>query len=409
MSVYAKINNHQMKNIKVRFTKAFLTKVDELLSDSYDDTYTKQDFLQLFFLLERYMMSDKEHVWAKFSIEYVRDLFQRKHGKRIVSGLIDIAIQKNILFATDYHFDVHDKASSRTREYRYTDYFLNEVLNEELSFITEDMSNSFYQRLQKNNVPTKPHAKAQYDLLMSDRFKIDVIAASQWLISRAIDGEISLNKYHIHQRVLLSLSDKTGIFCVEDDKTGRVYTNFSCMKKELRKYCTIDGEKLIGLDLKSAQPYLLASEMLDNNRCDDVERFYTTVTTNDLYSYLSLCTSTNYTRDESKTEFMRYLYSDNRGNVPYKDLMKELFQDVHQIVSDTKRKLMQNGTNLALYLQKKESDIFIKGTAELIEEGLLTVHDSVYFKAGLESRTRDRLELQFRTFNKTNYTLKPCI
>lgn len=395
-----------MITISSKYSQSFITAIDNILSDSYTDIYLRDDFIQLFHLLDRYMMFDKDKIWAQFDMHTTRDLFQRRKGIRVLSGLLEILVNKNILEATNYHFDLHNVENSYTRKYKYTDWFLEQTINEEINFKYENISYKFYDRLQKENIPTKTHLLAQYNLIKSDRFKIDLIGASQWLLNRLISNEITKAQYHIHQRVILSLDDKIGIFCVEDEKTGRVFTNFTCMKRELRKYCSIDNEPLHSFDLKSAQPYLLASQLIRNYDYNDVFTFYSTITESDIYNHFSLCSSTYYTRDESKIEFMRYLYKDTRGSVPYEDIMKEQFPNVHRIVNEMKLDAKRKGENLAIVLQREESKIFVEGTKSEISKGALTVHDSVYFKESLKGEIEKVLEGVLRDKHNFKYSLK---
>ena len=43
-----------------------------------------------------------------------------------------------------------------------------------------------------------------------------------------------------------------------DDFAGRVHTNFSRLKRELKKHLRIDGQRLMEIDIKNSQPTFLA-------------------------------------------------------------------------------------------------------------------------------------------------------
>jgi len=394
-----------MKVNNIKYSTSFLNTIDRLLESSYSDINSRNDFLQVFYLLDRLMMFDKNKEYAQFDIASMRDLFKRKKGKRILSDLLFILKDKNIIDMTDFYFNLKDKSKSRTRKYKYTEYFLDQIIEDEISFKTENISRDFYERLQKEHITLKPHLLEQYNLLKSDRFKIDIIEASQWLLDNLKNKLITKNQYHIHQRVILSLDDKTGLFVVEDEKTGRVFTNFSCMKKELRKFCTIDNEHLNSYDLKSAQPYLLISELIKQYNYQDLHELYNIITNKDLYLYFISKSDKRLSRDESKIEFMRYLYKDNRGSVPFEIIIKKEFPNVYMIIRDFKNKLKKSNSNLALYLQRKESDIFVMSMCNNISKGVLTVHDSVYFKNSLEQEIKNNLKQNLNNNQYFNFTL----
>ena len=51
----------------------------------------------------------------------------------------------------------------------------------------------------------------------------------------------------------------------QDDNVGRLHTNLTGLKRELRKHLTINGEKLIGIDVKNSQPYFASTLFIPEN------------------------------------------------------------------------------------------------------------------------------------------------
>ena len=67
------------------------------------------------------------------------------------------------------------------------------------------------------------------------------------------------------------------------------------------------------------------------------------------------------------------------------------FPDVWKFVQNEKTAFKRKKTNYAIELQKIEASIFIEGMRNIFHEGVLSVHDSLYFKAGLRERVHEAL------------------
>lgn len=387
-----------MKFKQVIFNQSFQYTIDELLSDVFQGMHYREDFLGFFYFFDHQMAySDSE--WVQFDIANTRSLFGRHNQQWKLSAIIRILIEKNILESTTYYFDLRDKTNSTTRKYRYTDNFLRKVINEDIKFSTGNISYKTYERLTRENTPSKPHLLAQYNILLSDRFSI-LDTAAQWLVENY--RILTKNSFQVNMRSLMSLDNKDNIYVKQDDKTGRVFTNFVCLKRELRQFCKIDGEHLQSLDLKSAQPTFLAHQLLEQYpTSEDVKHFYEIVTKDDIYDYLDKhyffreyyeeFNMPTTLRDQSKVEFMRWIFSDSRGSAGYSKVIKKEFPDVWRFVQDGKNRYRKMGSNYALELQKIEAKIFIDGPLGLFQEGVLSVHDSLYFKPGLKGLVEDAL------------------
>ena len=218
------------------------------------------------------------------------------------------------------------------------------------------------------------------------------------------ERSISSNQKRNYTRMVLSIEDKM-IFTVEGANSGRVFTNFNSIKRELRQFCTIDGQKLMSIDLKSSQPYLMAQFMKKNWPVES-KTFYDTVTKDDIYLFfLKKWNEANpagfyrefniaknkmediylNTRDDIKPEYLKMLFK-IRGRKPaLDDVFKSEFPFVYEKVQEQKE-------GLASTLQREESDLFIPVCTEFAERGCLSVHDSLYFKPDLHQPIMDSLK-----------------
>lgn len=399
-----------MKLKGIVFSQVFLNVIDDILSDVYSEIQSREDFLGFFYFFDHHLAYSEDE-WVQFDMHTSRSIFGRKNQYWKLPAIIKTLLTKQIIESTSYHFDLKDKSKSSTRKYRYTENFERQIFNEEINFSVGDISKRTYERLIKTNKPDEIHLLEQYEILNSNRFNIDLDNGMQWLIDQLRSRSITKNSFHINCRVLLSIDNKDNIYVKRDGKTGRVFTSFSCMKRELRSFCTIDNEELNSVDLKAAQPTFLAHHLLNEHPDNkDVREFYRIVTEEDIYNYLDqhyyfremyARYMPEELRDQSKIEFMRWIFSDARGSAGYGPAIKKEFPDVWKFVQKKKTEFKKKGTNYAIELQKKEASIFIEGMRDIFTLGVLSVHDCLYFKAGLKGKVHEALRVSLLK-NKIN-------
>lgn len=441
--------------MKISYTKQFVSTIDSLLQDDYNEITKREDFLVLLtkieFLMNNYKDKNSEGEIAWFENNKFRSFFGqvsvpilRSSSKEIseklsedkkeqiilnedkkalypisstippnslekkrvwkLDLLLKILENKNIIIRTAY-----DRHNHKTRRYLYNMLFEMECQEEELGIVKEDIPEKYCQLfLKETESPKEPHLKVQYDLLKSKKFKIDTDSALMWIDDKFYrERSISSNQKRNYTRMILSIEDKM-IFTVEGAKGGRVFTNFNSIKRELRQFCTIDGQKLMSVDLKSSQPYLMAQFMKKNWPVES-KTFYDTVTKDDIYIFfLKKWNEVNpsgfyrefsivknkmvdiylNTRDDIKPEYLKMLFK-IRGRKPALDnVFKSEFPFVYEKVQEQKE-------GLASTLQREESDLFIPVCTEFAEKGCLSVHDSLYFKPDLHQIILESLKGRF--------------
>jgi hypothetical protein len=153
----------------------------------------------------------------------------------------------------------------------------------------------------------------------------------------------------------------------------------------------------MNIDLKSSQPYFLASILKkEYGDIDEVKDFYNLIIEKDLYNWigdkLGLYDIEGLNmRNFLKKELFRYIYKDPRGNVLAEDIIKKEFPLVHKIINERKKK-----TPLWLELQKVEADIFVDINKKFIKEGVYSVHDGLYFPLEISGEIFRDLTNNFR-------------
>jgi hypothetical protein len=368
--------------------------VDEILSPHYNEITRREDYLKLLNIIIGYSFRVKNDPWVSFSSHYIRNEFpQRRKGTQrvwVLSELLKVCTQVGVL---DYH--QYSTFTNQTRKYKFSDRFLDKIISREIEIYSYDImvrNPEIYYKIEENN--------PQYQLLSSPRFTVDFKGASNKIWDMIIENNLSPSRYLKIQNTLINLFKKK-IYC-STAPSGRVYTSFNGIKREVRPFCMIDGVFLESLDLKCSQPTIFA-HLLKNKYPNNeaVKAFYilSTDPQRDIYTFLG--DQAGLSRDASKVEFLTYLYKDNRGACLYQDLLRTKWPDLHEVVQEEKNVY----DSLAVELQRIESRIFINHLYPLFTDGVLSVHDGVYFKPDLKEDVLSRLKEGFSREGITRYEL----
>jgi len=406
-----------------KFAKAIELPIDLIFDiDSkisvYYIKYERESFLYFISIVERKASEnpekDKRYEWARLKGTKIKYYLGNDY-KNIIKIMIDAKIVNR-----DAFYIVGQKS------YNYS---INYIHDERKELSKIELSEQLQRRIIKSKEfarPTKAHLRNQFDLLKSKSFDFDAFKADIWLNSQQLNNR----KFRSYQSSITHLFERN-IFVIEDEKTGRIFTNFNLVKREFRQLCTIDNEKLTGIDLKSSQPYILASMMLNSDPCNpDYLLFYEIVTNHDIYDWMlkefhktnpskSIINFKGFdenhyaineikqilTRNDIKPEFLKVLFKDNRGSTPFQVILKNSFPEVYKFICNAKK---DKKNELALSLQKAESKIFISAYKEMIKQNLkvLTVHDSIYCKISDINLVEGILKNSFDKLGYKNYILK---
>ncbi|VVB81364.1 Uncharacterised protein [uncultured archaeon] len=188
-----------------------------------------------------------------------------------------------------------------------------------------------------------------------------------------------------------------------DTKTGRVFTNYTNLKREFRSFIqSANGEPLVELDIRNSQPLLLASLFNEFSHTSSSE-YSCLCEQGIIYDYLS--EKTGATRDKVKKDFLTVLFAPSHWDTKVKRIFQSDFPEVFEYVSSIKR----DGNNLlALALQKCEADLVINTIgAQLLFEGIpfLSVHDSLIVTESQSSYVKDLMTQRF----SEQYNINPII
>jgi len=372
--------------------------LDTLLKDEYDNPISRKDYLTFIEYFEKRLSVNINETFE--SVELNADYERNRWGRikfnnktiRKFTHIVHTLKKHNIITSTGYLVNEHSK------RYSYTEAFLNAITYTNIQFIKEEINDKLYENLKSTKYYDETNP--QYQLIKSDRFALDTNKCIEFII-KSYDTEFkSKNSVLTNLKRILDINNKE-IFTVRINN-GRVYTSFSSLKRELRKYCTIDGVALESLDLKSSQPYLLI-HYLKSKYPDSIgiKRLYDILVNDDIYDWIiKKCDEElSYhikSRDDCKILMFSYIFKKtNKGNDKVQKLFKKIFPDVYEIISKERKIFMKQNTTLADYLQSLEAEIFIPVCEKYVSRGCLSVHDSLYFVPGLRGEIEEDLKKSF--------------
>lgn len=225
-----------------------------------------------------------------------------------------------------------------------------------------------------------------------------------------------------------------------DDNVGRFHSNLTNIKRELRHYITYDHQKLVNIDIKSAQPFLsqmllqpkfyletkantltihqfpLIKQVLTTPPCtkratthyvmlvkavqnidiQEFKRYSGFIKSGLFYEKLHDLLYPRAGRIDKaafKIEVYRLLFSKNRSQSDFKKLFKSHFPHIYRIFMLYKR---SDHSLLARLLQSMESKIMIQAVSgrisrEAPELPIFTIHDSMATIVGREEYVKNVL------------------
>jgi len=424
------------RNYKLtRFSRAFINKVDELLQNDYSKKLPREKFYMFYELIERQSTSHPEktfrNIKARLKASYISNLLGWRHYKSI----IDISIEKGII-QTDNSYIVGQKS----KDYWIALNFANDVEIEELTIQEYIMTNNstLYKKIKSSYNRSEFDRKHWGAYKMLNQIEFDYPSAIKWLSNLVTEGyfdtdiTFATHKYNTYQRMINDMNDKKWVI-VEDNKTGRIFHTFNLIKRELRGFCYVNGESLVQSDLKSSQPYFLASRLLKTNGEDEnIKTFYEDVTKKDIYTellkeYVSLnghnafqsyklkrehgkvvsCEkSIEYfdSRDDIKPEFLKVMYKGINGGAALLNVFKQAYPSVYKEINKIKS---TDKKYLPLTLQKDEATIFIEAYKNVSStEWCLSCHDSLYVKSSDKDFMLETVIAEFEKHGYKDYELK---
>lgn len=199
---------------------------------------------------------------------------------------------------------------------------------------------------------------------------------------------------------------KLGDIFYNFDNFGRMHTNFTILKSDIRKECLfIDDETIEELDIRNSQPLFLAlilSKNIDKIDSEEYKFFKNCVVKGNIYQYfMDECDMMS--RKNVKELMYKVLFGRNRPNKENK-IFKSLFPTIYKFIRVYKKNKGDYRT-LAYLLQRSESNFlfnkFVKALYEEIEGiKLFTIHDSVSYPIKYSKKVNEIFEREIKKLIK---------
>ena len=216
--------------------------------------------------------------------------------------------------------------------------------------------------------------------------EIDYESASKLLLQMYYNGELDSDKSYL-KNILSIESIKDGTLFYIEDNYGRLHTNFTVLKKVIRKeFVTIGGEPVEELDIPNSQPTFLSILLKERDfhiaYPKAYEYYRDVVKSGKIYELLADELKIN--RNECKKSMFYVLFGENKWNTKFDKAFKKFFPEVFEWMIN--EKMMNDHKTISHELQKRESklifdNIIFKIKKQIPDIKLFTVHDSILFPA----------------------------
>jgi hypothetical protein len=250
--------------------------------------------------------------------------------------------------------------------------------------LSSEFSRKMY--IEYNNSPINIEVRKK---VVDDLFKIKLNkeSAMVYLDGLKENKEITHIKYMKNYMSVDNISNGNLFF--KFDEFGRFHTNFTVLKKYIRKnFITINGEPIEEIDINNSQPLFLAAFMkkempISKFLQKDVSRYIELVKNGLIYEELEQKCNLS-SREDSKIMMYKILFGYNNIISLENKLFYDVFPTVHDFVKEYKT-LNNNYKTISHELQLMESNFIFNTIIKHImnshpEITLFTVHDSICFQ-----------------------------
>jgi hypothetical protein len=267
----------------------------------------------------------------------------------------------------------------RCRHYKFVDWKLERTglihhVNKSSKLITKQNRNTL-----KPDYGDSPYSSKLLDAVVKNLEVIRIQKQNAIIYLNTLYTKPMDRKYLRNYNSILNIDD--GNIYMTCDNYGRIHTNFTTLKREIRnQFLSIDNEPLEEVDIKNSQPlfflYLLSKNLNNSIDKEELLQFKSDVLDGIIYDKLALYQGV--IRDKMKRIFFKFLYGKSGSKC-------RAFTRYYPTITDfiNKFKTDNNYEYLSHQLQKMEGEfIFKKICAELNLQKIkyFTVHDSVYVK-----------------------------
>ena len=309
-------------------------------------------------------------------------ILRNKYGK-IYNIYIEYLVEKGFMSMISNYY-----VGKKTKTYKVNNIEEKEIIRCKITdkILLKKHSKEFLIKNFVNYNSSPIDIKLRY-LLIEDLYHINIkySQAMEYLESLFNTKEIDRTKYLKNLNSIDSI-ERNNIF-FKFDEYGRLHTNFTILKKEIRQnYLTIDNEEIDEIDIKNSQPFffaqLLKEEVGINNFNDECLRFLELVNNGLIYDDLMEKLSLK-DRDDAKKLVYRVLFGSNKDKCPENVSFNKIYPTIFNYLLEIKD---NDGhySKTSHNLQRMESNFIFGTVISNIKNRypyvkLFTVHDSICY------------------------------
>jgi hypothetical protein len=307
-------------------------------------------------------------------------LLKKKYGK-YYNYYFDYLLEKEFIFRISNYY-----VGKKARTYKINFKMLEDIIR---CFITdkillkkysENYLNQSFLYINKSPIELEIREKLVEDLKYVE---IDYDKALKF-----INENIKHDKFKYIKNLNAIDSIKTKHLYFKFDSYGRMHTNFTNLKKEIRNnFLKIDNSPIYEIDLKNSQPLfftkILENEIGEENFDLNCKRFVSLVKNGLIYDELIDKIDFIKNKEQSKISMYKILFGTNNLRNKENKEFKKLFPSVFEYLIELKS-IEDSYKELSHTLQKLESDFIFGNIVKTIKNKypnikLITVHDSIIF------------------------------
>jgi len=331
---------------------------------------------------------------------YFRDIIQDSNS---LKNTFDF-LKNNEIIECD---GIYSKEKGKAFGYRVSDNYFSKLIT--VQIIKPTLTKKICANVNKEKSRVNDKYKTYKSFFVSS-FSIDFKKALNYInsnLNSSLCGRISsqdviksINKYN-HQYMAISAINDGDLFFRHNKTNGRIDTNLTNLKSELKQFISISG--LVQLDISNSQPYIL-SLYLNSSLCgrilsDDFNKYKAWTEKGLFYENFNKEYFNRkgkiLTRKEIKEIMFCIFYSKNNSYQKEKEIFKSIFPSVYDIIEKEKN-IKHN--QLAIKMQQLESEICIDIICqELDKEDIkyFTIHDAWLVDKLDEIKVKDIIEREF--------------
>jgi hypothetical protein len=348
------------------------------LKTAYLISIIHEIIIKYYFTSKKFFETEEEYKDVRFNLWSL--ILRSKYGMNY-SKYINYLIEKEFITMVSNYY-----VNKKSKTYKLNYFDLNSIKRIKITdnILLKKRSKDYLEKsiTSNNESPIELEMKKR---LVDDLYHINVDydKGIKYINELKENGQIDSNKYYKNYTSLDSIKNNHLFF--KFDEYGRLHTNFTILKKEIRQnFIKIDDQDIVELDIKNSQPFFLALLLKEemNNDDDEMKNYIWLVKEGLFYDYI-MDKFKNLTRGEVKLLTYKVLFGHNGINSIENKIFKSIFPKIYDYIIDYKR-INNDYRFLAHTLQKMESDfVFGKVIKEIYTkiEGirLFTVHDSILF------------------------------